>query len=500
MTRKPIRFAPLLVAGLLAGCMSGPNYRPPASATVPPATGPFVSQASGVTPAAEPPADWWRLYDDPALDTLIEAALAANTDLRAADANLRRARALLSEARAGRYPSTTTSDGATWGRGQTSQGGSFGSSDEQWTEQAGFAAAWEVDLFGRVGRAIEAARADTAAVAAARDAIRVTVVAETTRTWSQACALGESLAVARSSLLLTQDSYRVVEAQQRAGSASTLDLERAGTAVAQARAAIAPTEAQRRAALFELAALIGRTPSEVPAAASGCTRAPELRRPIPIGDGAALLRRRPDVRRAERTLGADTARIGLAIADLYPRISLGGAANYLHSAKGNDGPALSFSLGPLISWSFPNIAVARSRVRQARATAEVDLAGFDGVVLTALKETEQALSTYAAALDERSALAEARDRAERAFRLADLRYRAGSISYLDQIVAQTSLTDASAKLADANLRVASDRVDVFKALGGGWEDPDVPLTRSKTSYSLGAPLGKATRHLNRSAQ
>ncbi|MEJ2457784.1 MAG: TolC family protein [Novosphingobium sp.] len=452
MTRKPTRFAPLFAAALLAGS--------------------FVSQAKGTDPDAPLPADWWRLYDDPALDTIIEAALAANTDLRAADANLRRARAVLSEARAGRYPTTTTNGGATWGRGMTSQGGAYNTDagHEGWSEHGGITAAWEVDLFGRVGRAIEAARGDADAVAAARDAVRVSVVSEATRAYSQACALGDSIAVARESLALTESSYRIAAAQQQAGSASTLDLERAGAAAANARAAVPPLEAQRKVALFELAALMGRTPSGIPASASACVRPPTLRRPIPIGDGAALLRRRPDVRQAERTLAADTARVGVAIADLYPRISLGGAFNALHSGSGQFGPAVSFSLGPLITWSFPNILVARARIRQARASADADLARFDGVVLTSLKETEQALTRYAAALDEQTALTEARDRSERAFRLADLRYRAGSISQLDQIVAQTSLTDARAKLAAANLRIASDRVDVFKALGGGWED------------------------------
>ncbi|WP_404482606.1 efflux transporter outer membrane subunit [Novosphingobium sp. BL-52-GroH] len=476
-----VGLSPFLLLGLLGGCMSGTNYRPPVSAGAPAATGPFVSAAPGTDQASALPADWWRLYEDPALDGLVETALAANTDLRVANANLLRARAVLSEARAGRYPATTTSGGVTYGRGQTSQGGSYGTSDRQFTEQAGLAASWEVDLFGRVGRAIEAARADAEAVAAARDAVRVAVVAETTRSYSEACALGESIAVARSSLELAQNSYRIVSAQQVAGSASSLDLERAGAAVAQARAAIAPLDGQRRASLFELAALLGRTPSEVPNSAAGCARPPELRRPIPIGDGAALLRRRPDVRQAERSLAADTARIGVAVADLYPRISLGGAANYAHSDKGSVGPALSFSFGPLISWSFPNVAVARARVRQARATAEADLASFDGVVLTSLKETEQALSAYASALDERSALSEARDRSERAFRLADLRYRAGSISYLDQIAAQSILIDARARLASANLRVASDRIDLFKALGGGWDDGSAALAPVETA-------------------
>ncbi|MHA6766371.1 efflux transporter outer membrane subunit [Sphingobium ummariense] len=461
--------ASVVAFGLLSGCTLGPNYAPPRTIEASAVAGPFQTRSASIDRTAELPNEWWRLYEDPALDAMIQAALVANTDLRAAEANLKRARAVFSETRSLRLPATTTSGGASYGRGQTSQGGAFGSGGEQFSEQAGFAASWEIDLFGRVRRAIEAARGDTAAVEAARDGVRVTVVSEVTSAYSRACALGASLEIARSSLGLAQQSYRIVSAQQHAGSASSLDLERSGTAVAQARAALSPLDGQRKVALFELAALLGKTPSEVPAAASACTKVPVPMRPIPVGDGSSLLRRRPDVRESERTLAADTARIGVAIADLYPRISLGGAASYLHADKGIVGPALSFSAGPLISWSFPNIAAARSRVRQARATAEGDLARFDGAVLNALKDVEQALSTYASDLDERQARIDARDRAEKAFRLADLRYRAGSIGYLDQIIAQRAFTDAQADLASLDLRIAADRVAVFKSLGGGWK-------------------------------
>ncbi|HWW63202.1 MAG TPA: efflux transporter outer membrane subunit [Sphingomonadaceae bacterium] len=467
--RKPRAFrvaaAPLLMGAMLSACALGPDYRPaPPSAA---AAGAFVSQPAGTRGAALPD-QWWRLYDDPALDGFIGEAFAANTDLRVAMANLARARAILSEARAGRFPSTTASGGATWGR-STVQGATV-KPQEQWTYQAGFDASWEVDIFGRVSRSIEAARADAEALAAARDAAKVSIAAETTRAYVNACALGASAGIARASLALAENSLRIVTAQQRAGSASTLDVERAGVTAAQARAAIAPLEGQRRAALFELAALMGRTPSGVPEAAARCTHAPELKASIPVGDGTALLRRRPDVREAERRLAADTARIGVAMADLYPRITLGGSAGYLRNDEVRGSNAFSFSLGPLISWSFPNIAVARARVRQAEAQSQATLATFDGVVLNALKETEQALTTYGADLDQRSALAEARDRAERAFDLAQRRYGAGSISYLDVLVAQTSLLDARLQLATVEQRLASDRVTLFKALGGGWQE------------------------------
>jgi len=198
-----------------------------------------------------------------------------------------------------------------------------------------------------------------------------------------------------------------------------------------------------------------------------CTKAPEIAQALPIGDGTALLRRRPDVRQAERQLAADTARIG--VADLYPRVTLGTSGNYLRNDYLKGHRTLSFSLGPLISWRFPNTMVARSRVAQAKAQAAASLATFDGAVLNALKKSEQSLSTYGAAMQQRQALIEARDQADRAFQLADQRYRAGSISYLDVIVAQGTLIDARSQMADADQCVGSARVGVFKAPGGGWE-------------------------------
>jgi outer membrane protein TolC len=187
-----------------------------------------------------------------------------------------------------------------------------------------------------------------------------------------------------------------------------------------------------------------------------------------VGDGAALLRRRPDVREAERRLAAETARVGVAAADLYPTITLGGSGDYLRNDTIRGSDSFSFAVGPLIRWSFPNVAAARARVRQARAGADAALASFDGTVLTALKETEQALSAYSAEEQRRRDLAEAADRAERAFRLADARYRAGSLAYLDVLVAQQDLLDARAELASSSQRLAAARVNVFRALGGGW--------------------------------
>lgn len=459
-----------LIAPLLASaCAVGPDYERPK--TVPTAAEPFATKGPGFDPMAQLPDNWWHLYRDPALNALVERALVANTDLRVAAANLARARAVLGEARTARLPSTNLNGGVAYGDGvqgvgQTGIAGNQG--DAQWSQSGGLSVAWEVDMFGRVSRAIAAAQADAQAVEAARDAVRVTVVAETTRAYVNACAYANATDVARQSARTSSDNLQLVTAQEQAGSVGKLDVERAAAAAATARAAIPAFEGQRQVALFELAALIGTTPGDIPDAARSCAQAPEPAASLPVGDGAALLRRRPDLRQAERQLAADTARIGVAMADLYPKVSLGGSGNFFRNDMVRGGDSLSFSLGPLISWSFPNVAVARARIRQAQAQGDASLAAFDGRVLNALKEVEQALTIVATEQDRLESLGEAQMRASEAYRFADLRYRAGSIGYLDVLLAQADVLSVRSAYTASLQRVASARVDLFKALGGGW--------------------------------
>ncbi|NIJ35656.1 NodT family efflux transporter outer membrane factor (OMF) lipoprotein [Sphingopyxis panaciterrae] len=446
------------------GCAVGPHYEPPQPVVK--SAGGYTTAALGIDGAADLPDHWWRLYDDPVLDGLIARALAANTDLRVANANLAKADAVLGEARAGRLPATELSGGTSYG--DAAGGIAQPAGGRQWTHSGGLALSWEVDLSGRVGRVIGAARADAEAVEAVRDAVRVTVAAETARAYGDACAFGASTAIAVTSLETAEESLRIVTAQQKAGSVGRLEVERAAGDVATARAAIPEVEGRRRVALLELAALLGGQPGDVPAAAQSCTRIPAPVAALPVGEGNALLRRRPDLREAERRLAADTARIGVATADLYPQIRLGAGGNFLRNddVKGSD--SFSFSLGPLLSWSFPNMAVARSRVRQAEAQGDASLATFDGKVIGALKEVEQALARYDAGQRRNAALTEARDRAQTAYDLAQARYRAGSVSLLDTVIAQQSLIEARATLAASEQQLGSTRIDLFKALGGGW--------------------------------
>jgi len=459
------------VLWLLCACTVGPDYHAPPAPSG--ATAPLVS----LNPAAEtpttPPDDWWRLYSDPLLDRLIAGAFAANADLDAAEANLSGARAVLEAARAGRYPATTASAGAIYGRDAVT--------DEileltgrnpktTWIFDDILDVSYEVDLFGRVRRSIQAARADAQVAAAARDGLRVTVAAETTRAYAQICTLGEEIAVARRSLDLVTREAQIVAARREAGAGSEFDVVRAQELVADVRATIPPLDGQRRSALFELTALLGRTPVNAAIDAERCVTAPRLVALIPIGDGAALLKRRPDVRQADRRVAAATALIGVATADLYPRISLtglyGGAAASLGALTTQAG--LTWGVGPSISWSFPNQSAPRARVRQAEANVAAVLAQFDSVVLQALKEVESALAAYSAELDRRQAIGDVQEKAHRALDMAHGQFIAGSISTLDLLTSEESVVTADAAAAASDAALVGDQISVFKALGGGW--------------------------------
>ena len=457
----------------LPGCAVGPRYQPPA--LLDGAQAPLVSLRPTAETTAMPPVEWWQLYHDALLDQLLQQAFTANNDLKAAEANLSAARAVLEGVKAARYPSTTLEAGGIYGRDPVTEeilelGGHRPANT--WIFDALLDVSYEVDLFGHVRRSIEASRADAAADAAARDAIRITVAAETARAYAQICALGEQLAVAHHSLEVVGHEREITVQRHEAGANSLFDVVRAQGLVAQVRAGIPPLEGRRKAALFELATLLGRAPSRAPMEALACVRPPQLDALIPVGDGVELLRRRPDVRQAERRLAAATARIGVATADLYPRISLtaffGGASATLPELTTNVGRA--WGVGPSIQWSFPNQAGPRARVQQAKANASAALAGFDAAVLGALKETEQSLAIYGTELDRRQALADAQAQAQQAFDLANDQFVAGALTQLELLTTEQSLIDIDASVAASDAALIQDQIALFKALGGGWRE------------------------------
>ncbi|RUN78200.1 efflux transporter outer membrane subunit [Sphingomonas sp. TF3] len=455
-----------LSALALSACAVGPNYVAPIAP--PSATAPFVTAntATVTTPADQ---NWWRMYRDPALDALVADALAANTDLRVAVARLDAAKASLRGTRADRLPQVTAGASGTYGRLPQSQR-LPGSNREAAVFDTGLDVSYEVDLAGRVRRNIEAARGDVAASAADADAVRVAIVAATTRAYVDAAAAAERQAVAERIVALLSKSAELTGKRVDAGRATKFDYVRIATLRDQRAALVPAIIAERQAALFRLATLTGRTPQELPAAASARTTTPRLDQPIPVGDGAGLLARRPDVRAAERRLAAATARIGVATADLYPHITLGGSGGVTGPSLDDlfTGGPVRWLVGPLLNWSL-NQSAARAKIAGAQADTRGALASFDGSVLTALEETETALSTYARELDRREQLQSARDNAETAARITRARQREGTIDFLDVLDAERTFADADADVAAADARIADAQIDLFRALGGGWQ-------------------------------
>jgi NodT family efflux transporter outer membrane factor (OMF) lipoprotein len=461
------------IAGLLAlalsGCaMVGPNYARPDSAAVnrPGAQGAFASGNEKVFANAPLPDHWWQLYGDTRLDGYVTEALAANTDLKVADANLRLADAVVAEVAAGRTVSTAISGGTTLSRPYGTGGALPGTVGYD----LGLSLAYPLDLSGRIARAIEAAQGDAEAVAAARDDVRVTIAAETARSYAAACTANLVLAANNRVLVLQRQTLDVTRRLQRGGRGTAFDVTRAQSAVDQSEALIPAAVATRTAALYRLATLMGRTPADYPKEVETCAAAPTMRQPLPIGDGAALIRRRPDIRAAERTLAAATARIGVATANLYPQVSLGGTAGFTGpvSAFGS-GDAFHVGLGPLISWTFPNRRIVRAQIAEAGATADAALAQFDSTTLEALRATDTALSAYAREGDRNAALSRARASAATAADQAARLYRFGRTDFLSLLTAQAALTTAEANLAASDALLIDRQVDVFKALGGGWQ-------------------------------
>ena len=455
-----------LSALALSACAAGPDFKAPIAP--PKATGAFLGSANPAVSTAAADNSWWRLYSDPALDQLVADALAANTDIRVAVARLDKARASLRETRSDRLPQANV--GATGGYGRSADSQRLpGTPAEGASYDVGLNVSYEVDLAGRVRRSIEAARGDVRAADADADAVRVSVVAATTRAYVDAASSAERLEVAKRIVDLLDKSAILTGKRVDAGRAEKLDLVRITTLRDQRAALVPQIEAERQAALFRLATLTGRTPQDLPTIAAERTTTPRLDQPIPVGDGAGLLARRPDVRAAEQRLAAATARIGVATADLYPHISLGGSVG-ASSASLSDlftGGALRWLVGPLISWSLNQDAV-RARIAGSQADSRAALAQFDGTVLGALEETETALSTYQQELRRHAALVSARDGAAAAARITRARQREGQIDFLEVLDAERTFADTDADLAASNARIAGAQVDLFRSLGGGW--------------------------------
>ena len=461
------------LALMVAGCATAPVYKRADDAAInrPAANAGFQNSDNAAFSANAVPGDWWRLYNDDRLNGLIQDALAANTDLRAAATRIESARIGLDVAKDDAGVKTEMSAGLEYGQPAAQEYLLLGEhipSDFLYNAKAGVS--YQVDLAGQVKSAIDAAHSDVVAAQGAYDAMRISVVADTTRAWLDACATGQQIDIAKRAINLQGESTELSRRLLAAGRNGASDVTRSSGQEAQGRAALPVLLAAHQAALYRLAALTGRAPVELPTDLGTCNTLPKLSRPIPIGDGAALLQRRPDIRAREAELKAATSRAGVANAALYPHIALGASVGSVGLASDFlRYDTMKYGLGPLISWEFPNRKRAKAGIAAADTRIDEAQAKFDGSVLTALRETETALNTYTRDLDQRGELQTAHDHAVQALSETQTLQKAGRIGVAPVLDARRQVVQADQILASTDAKLAADQVQLFLALGGGWQ-------------------------------
>jgi NodT family efflux transporter outer membrane factor (OMF) lipoprotein len=467
--------ARLLTVGmglLLSACtVVGPDYTLPKDAAVnrPDLQGELAGASANVV-SAPVPGDWWRLYHDPKLDELVRQALVSSTDLRVAAANLQRARFQMSEADAAGGWSGTAKAGAQ--RLQES-GQAFLLPEKVPVANVGdvgLTTSYQFDLFGVLQRGIEAAQANADATQAAADTARITLVADVVRAYTQVCAANEERNIALHSLDLQQQSLNLTQRLRDAGRGDETQVTRSQTQFRSLRAELPRYEAAQKAALYRLSMLLARPLNQLPRGVADCAELPHIAQVMPVGDGAALLKRRPDVRQAERRLAVSTAAIGVATGELYPDISIGATVGTVGILDELGDPSTNrWGFGGVINWTIPSNG-ARARIHIAEASNQAALAHFDGVVLNAIREAQTGLSQYTSLLQRRDALIETEESARQAAEQTHRFFLAGRESFLADLQATRTYTDVTAQLAAANTQVAMGQIDLFLALGGGWEN------------------------------
>ncbi len=453
---------------LLASCATvGPDYVEPRLET----RGAFVNAADPLWSAEAVETAWWRQFRDPSLDTLMEQAMAANHDVRIAAARVRQARALLHESSWSPYPRGGLR--AAYERRHASEvelPRALGGIEDLEIYDTGFDASWEIDVFGRARRGIEAARAGAGgAVALLRDA-RVSVIAEVARHYFALRGAQIRLAVATRNRDVQRETYELTEKLLEAGGATELDVLRARAQLRATEAAVPAIERDIEAAALRLAVLIGRNPGDVALPTRAGATEPVIET-IAIGRPADLLRRRPDIRAAERVLAAETARIGVETAELFPRVDVTGFLGFVAGSAGSlgTGSTAAWFVRPAITWTVLDLGRIRARIAAGEARADAALAAYEQTVLRALEETESALLAYGKLQDRLRHLVEQAQAATDAARLARVLFEEGAADYLSVLDAERSRFSAESAVATAQTDLHLALVAVYKALGGGWE-------------------------------
>jgi multidrug efflux system outer membrane protein len=461
---------PFLLAGLLAGCAVGPDYHPPKTA----APAQWVSpQAGGETNLPAAGAAWWKSFHDAELDSLAVRAAQSNLNLRAAVARVREARAAARVVSAGSSP--TLDAAGSYARNRYSANGfppfPPGVPVEADVYQAGFDAAWELDVFGGTRRAGEAARADVEAAEFGRRDLLITLFAEVARNYVQARSFQRRLAVASENISAQEQILALTRDRFAKGLTGELDVQEADALLATTRAQSPVFETGFRDAVYHLGLLLGQPPGALLEELTNAAPIPAAPPVVPVGLPSDLVQRRPDVRQAERQLAAATARVGAAASDLYPKFSLTGDVGLQSISPGDWFSAGSryWTAGPTVQWRIFDAGRIRAGIRVQNARVDQALAAYEQSMLAAFTDVETALTAYAREQTRRQSLAHAAQASEQAVALALDLYQHGLADFLRVLEAQRSLYQSQDALIESDRAVSADLIALYKALGGGWE-------------------------------
>ena len=465
--RNPLTIA--VLSALLAACAVGPNYVRPATET--PAHFARAETPDSAAMTSRVDSAFWESLDDPQLSALIEQTLSANHDLRIALSRFDAANALLRGAKFDRLPTVTAQAEVSDTRLSADQAPGMTRADrDSKSYDASVQLGWELDLFGRVRRNVEAHRADADALAADLQALQISLVAEVANDYVSLRGLQERLQVAQQNANSQADTLRLVDSGLAAGRGTEFDSARARAQLETTSAQIPAVQAQIAFLEHRLAVLSGQQPTALITELDAPQALPTLPAPIDPGTPGELLRRRPDVAAAEFRLHAATARIGVATADLFPRFTLGGLLGSQAIDRSalfeRDSETRVVALG--VDWSFLDVGRVRARIAAADADAAGDLARYQQTVLLALEDTENALVRYGKARAEDNYLQLAATDSRRAAELARTRYDAGVGTLLEVLDAQRNALQAEDALAQGRTRTLGGLIELFRAMAGGW--------------------------------
>ena len=459
----------LVLTAALAGCAVGPNYHRPATRVARQfPTGAIYSP----TPAQS---EFWKQFDDPVLDNTVSAALAADYDLRIALGRLVQARALRNESLFDLAPTVTASAGYSKQRVPAVED-PFGGPYTTRLYDAGFDATWELDFFGGVRRGIQARNAELEGELANLHDAQVSVIAEVARNYFELRGEQTELAVARDNVKNQQQVLALAQVELAAGSGTDLDVARAQSQLSTTLSSIGPLEASISRSIHRLSVLTGREPDALTGILSAPHDLPPLPSLVPVGTPEALLRRRPDIRAAERNLAASTALVGVAVSNLFPKVTFTGSFGYAAAEPAGLGSSASRStlIGPGITWAAFDLGRVRAQIAGARAGAVIALDEYQQSVLNALEETEDALVTHARDRDQLLNAQQAARASATAAKLAEIRYKGGMVDFLSVLDAERTQLQAEDALARSRTETAISLIAVYKALGGGWESAPLP--------------------------